>query len=186
MYRVIYLAFVITFLLISLSGDPYCYGAESRTELEWDYMTPHGKDRNLDTLSLHVIKKFSETPNRSIYRGITITRPSGNINWENQNRNSSAVGVGPLYMLRYEKHQSGKLSAALDMSGGLIVYDKKFPTGGQYYNFIWRIGPRLIYKFNENTSLNVGYMLMHVSNGLRTHNPGYDSHGFSLGLTKSF
>jgi hypothetical protein len=63
---------------------------------------------------------------------------------------------------------SGKLYEALDMSGGFIVYDKTFPAEGRYYNFMWRIGPRFIYKISENSSVNIGYMLMHVSNGFKT------------------
>nr|WP_284708358.1 acyloxyacyl hydrolase [Sporomusa sphaeroides] len=172
--------------MTSLSGNPYCYAADSNLELEWDQLTPHGKNRNLNTVSLHILKKFPEAHNRSIYRGITITQPRGDINWENQNRNSSAVGVGPVYLLRYEKDQPGKLSAAFDMSGGFIIYNKKFPAGGQYYNFMWRIGPRFIYKITENSSVNLGYTLMHVSNGLRTHNPGYDAHGVSLSFVTKF
>ena len=173
------------FLLICLPGKSYCYAAASQLELEWDHLTPIGKDRDLDTESLHILKKVSETPNKSIYRGITITRPRGDILWEKQNRNSSAAGAGPVYLLRYER-QAGKLSTALDISGGFIVYDKKFPAGGQYYNFMWRLGPRFIYKINENSSVNIGYTFMHVSNGLRTHNPGYDAHGVSLGFSATF
>jgi hypothetical protein len=89
-------------------------------------------------------------------------------------------------MIRYEKYHSGKLSAAFDMSGGFIVYDKTFPAGGKCYNFMWRAGPKFIYKINENTSVNIGYMLMHVSNGLKTHNPSYNAHGASLGFVTNF
>jgi hypothetical protein len=89
-------------------------------------------------------------------------------------------------MIRDEKYHSGKLSAALDMSGGFIVYDKIFPNGGKYYNFMWRIGPQFIYKISENSSVNIGYMLMHVSNGLKAHNPSYNAHGVSLGFVTNF
>jgi hypothetical protein len=180
------LLIVINFLLICLPGKSYCYAAAAQPELQWDYLTPIGDDRNIDTVSLHILKKFSETKNRSIYRGITITRPHGDIDWENQNRNSSAVGAGPVYMLRFEENHSGKLSVALDISGGFIVYNKRFPAGGEYYDFMWRIGPQFIYKISENSSVNVGYMLMHVSNGLRANNPGYDAHGVSLDFVANF
>ena len=182
-----YLVIVINFLLICIPEMPYCYAADSQFELEWDQLPPREKDRDLDTVSLHILEKISETNNRSVYRGITITRPNGDIiNKQEQTLDSSAVGIGPVYMIRNEKYHSGKLSAAIDMSGGFIVYDKKFPVGGEYYNFMWRIGPQLIYKFSENSSLNIGYMLMHVSNGLRTHNPSYNTNGVSLGFMTSF
>ncbi|MDF2857073.1 MAG: Lipid 3-O-deacylase-related protein [Neobacillus sp.] len=115
MPRLICLVIVIIFLLICLPGKSYCYAAASQLELEWDHLTPHGKNRNLDTVSLHILEKLSETRNKSIYRGITITRPHGDILWENQNKSSSAVGIGPVYMLRYGESHSGKLSMAFDI-----------------------------------------------------------------------
>ncbi|MBP2637001.1 MAG: Lipid 3-O-deacylase-related protein [Firmicutes bacterium] len=188
MRRLICLAIVINFLLIFLPENSYCYAANSEFELEWDYLNSSNNDRELDTVSLHILKKISETKNKSIYRGITITRPLGNVTLENQtqSQDSSAVGIGPIYMFRTEKHYPGKLSAAFDISGGVILYDKPFPAGGRYYDFMWRLGPKFIYKINETSSINVGYMLMHVSNGFKTHNPGYDAHGLSLGFVTKF
>jgi hypothetical protein len=89
-------------------------------------------------------------------------------------------------MIRNEKKLSEKLTGAFDMSGGFILYDKAFPAEGRSYNFMWRMGPRFIYKISENSSVNIGYMLMHVSNGLKTHNPGYNAHGVSLGLVINY
>lgn len=188
MRRLIYLVIIFNFLLLCMPGKSYCYAADSKLEMDWDYLTHvHFEDRYIDTVSLHILEKISETKNRSVYRGITITRPYGYINDEQHVRKeSSAVGVGPVYLIRNEKKVSGKLYEAFDMSGGFIVYDKVFPAGGRCFNFMWRIGPQFIYKINENSSINVGYMLMHVSNGLRTHNPGYNAHGVSLGFVTNF
>lgn len=188
MRRFICLVIVIHFLMICLPGKSYCYAADPKLELNWDYFTPYSNDRKLDTVSLHVLEKISETENRSVYRGITVTRAYGNVVLKNTNyqRDSSAVGIGPIYMIRNEKYHSGKLSAAIDMSGGFIIYDKVFPTGGRYFNFMWRIGPQLIYKFNKNSSVNIGYMVMHVSDGFKTHNPSYNAHGVSLGFVTKF
>lgn len=188
MRRLICLVVVINFLLVFLPEKSYCYAADSKLELEWDYLNTYKDDRDLDTVSLHILKKISETKNKSIYRGITITRPIGNVTLENQTQSqeSSAVGIGPMYLLRAQKHYSPKLSAAFDMSGGVILYDKPFPAGGRHYDFMWRVGPKFIYKFDKNSSINVGYMLMHVSNGFKTHNPGYDARGISLGFETKF
>lgn len=186
MRKLICLAIAVNFLLSFLPGSSYCYAAGSKTEIEWDILTSHGIDRDIDTVSLHILEKISQTKNRSVYRGITITRPYGEITIDQKTRESSAVGVGPTYMIRNEKYLSDKLSVAFDMSGGVMLYDKVFPAGGRYYNFMWRIGPQVIYRFNENSSINVGYKLMHVSNGFRTHNPGYDSRGVSVGFVTKF
>lgn len=183
--RLICLVIIINILLICMPGKSYA--ADAKLELDWDYLThAHFKDRYINTVSLHILENISKKNNRSIYRGITITRPYGYINEKEQTKDSSAVGVGPVYMIRYEKKLSGKLYEALDMSGGFIVYDKTFPAEGRYYNFMWRIGPRFIYRINENSSVNIGYMLMHVSNGFKTHNPGYNGEGVSLGFVTNF
>lgn len=187
MRRFICLVIVINFLLIFMPEKSLCYAADSKFELDWDYLTPFTANRDIDTVSLHILEKISEKNNRSVYRGITITRPHGSIDYKQRDQDSSAVGIGPVYMIRNERDLSGKLSAAFDMSGGFIVYDKIFPAGGRYYNFMWRAGPQFIYKFNENSSVNVGYMLMHVSNGgLNGHNPSYNSHGVSVGFATKF
>ncbi|CUH96645.1 hypothetical protein P22_2735 [Propionispora sp. 2/2-37] len=187
MRRFICLVIIINFLLIFMPERSSCYAADSKLELDWDYLTPVSSNRDIDTVSLHILEKISETNNRSVYRGITVTRPYGSIDLKQQNQDSSAVGVGPVYMIRNERDLSGKLSAAFDMSGGFIVYDKIFPAGGRYYNFMWRVGPQFIYKFNENSSVNIGYMLMHVSNGgFRGHNPSYNAHGVSVGFVTKF
>lgn len=186
MRRLICLVIVINFLLISLAGSLPCYAAGAKYELEWDYLIPNQKDRELNTSSIHILKKISETKTRSVYGGITITRPLGHITKQQELQDSSAIGVGPIYMIRNENFHSGKLTGAFEMSGGLIIYNEAFPVGGKPFNFMWRVGPRLIYKFNENSSLNVGYMLMHVSNGFKTHNPSYNARGISLGFTTNF
>ncbi len=179
---------LVSLLLICLSGSSSCYALGSQLELEWDFLTPFENDRSLNTVSLHILDKFSETKNKSVYRGITITRPRGNVTLEpnQQPRDSSAIGIGPVYVLQNKFYSSGKLSAVFDVSGGIILYNKAFPAGGRSYNFMWRVGPQFIYKFRENSSVNIGYTFMHVSNGFRSSNPGYDAHGLSLGLVTVF
>ncbi|MEN6312705.1 MAG: acyloxyacyl hydrolase [Clostridiaceae bacterium] len=188
MRRFICAVMVIYVSLICMPGVSSCYAAGSKTEMEWDYLThKQFRDRYIDTVSLHVFENVSQKDNRSVYRGITVTRPYGHIiNDNQQTKDSAAVGIGPVYMIRNEKKISGKLYKAFDMSGGFIVYDKTFPAEGRTFNFMWRIGPRFIYKISENSSVNVGCMFMHVSNGCRAHNPGYNARGVSLGVVTNF
>lgn len=187
MRKLICIVIVINFLLICMPEKSYCYAADSNFELDWDYLThTHFKDRYIDTVSLHILENITKTNNRSIFRGITITRPYGYIYDNQHNKDSNAVGIGPIYMIRNEKNVSGKLYEALDMSGGFVVYDKAFPAEGRAFNFMWRIGPRFIYKMSETSSVNIGYMLMHVSDGCRSQNPSYNAHGFSLGFVTNF
>jgi len=186
--RLIGLVFAMTVLLIFMPGKSYCHTAPSKIEIDSDYLTHASfKNRYINTVSIHILENISEKHNRSLYRGITITRPYGHIiNDNEQTKDSSAVGIGPVYMIRNEKKLSRKLYEALDMSGGFILYDKAFPAEGRYYNFMWRIGPRLVYKTGENSSINIGYTFMHVSNGFRTHNPGYNGQGLSVSFEQKF
>lgn len=183
---------IIYFLLFGLPSEGFCNPTATgpTTELDWDYLKPLSNDRKIDTVSLHILEKISETDTRSVYRGITITRPYGHAHLKDDTpgyqRSSSAVGIGPTLMVRNEKYRSGKFSAAVDMSGGLILYDKAFPAGGRSFDFMWRIGPQLIYKFDQNSSLNIGYMFMHVSDGFKTHNPSYNAKGISAGFVMKF
>lgn len=186
MRKIVCLLLIFNSLLLFMPQNSYCYAADSKLEIEWEHTNAFEKDRDLDTVSVHILEKISESKNRSVYSGFTITRPTGSVTIDQQTKSSSAVGVGPVYMIRNTEQLSDKLSVAFDMSGGFIVYDKSFPADGRFYNFMWRIGPQFIYKFNEDSSVNLGYMLMHVSNGLRTRNPGYDAHGVSLGFVNKF
>lgn len=186
MRRLIGLVVIMNLLLFFLPGASYSHAAEPKQELDWDYLTSNSARRDLDTVTLHILEKASETKNRSVYRGITVTRAYGNITLDGQRHSSSAVGIGPVYLIRDERGHSGKLTTAIDLSGGVLLYDKAFPAGGRAYNFMWRIGPRFIYQFDKNSSVSVGYMFAHVSNGFRTHNPGYDSHGVSVGFVTNF
>lgn len=186
MVRLFYLVMIINFLLSCLPIVPSCYAAAAKSELDWDYLTPTAKSRDLDTMSLHILNKISETNGRSVYRGFTITKAYGEITPSQQiwQEDSSAVGVGPIYLIRNEKLHSGKLTVSIDMSGGLILYDKEFPVGGEHYNFMWRIGPQFMYKFTPTSVVNIGYTFMHVSNGLHSeiHNPSYNAHGVTIGF----
>jgi len=186
MRRLICLVIIINIFLIFIPGKSYA--ADPKIELDWDYFNPvRFPNRYIDTVSLHVLEKISQENNRSVYRGITVTRPYGYIIDNNQqSEDSSAVGIGPVYMVRNERKLSGKLYEAFDMSGGFILYDKAFPYGGRGYDFMWRMGPRLNYKISENSSINVGCTFMHVSNGIKARNPGYNGAGISMGVMTIF
>ena len=187
MRRIICVVVVILVGLVWPPGMSQGHAAPGQLEVEFDYMPRHLQNRHIDTVSLHILEPIAHKNNRTVFRGITVTRPYGYIvNDSLENKDSSAVGIGPLYMVRNEKQLSGKLWQAFDMSGGLILYDKQFPDGAKMYNFMWRLGPRLIYKTGKNSSLHIGYMFMHVSNGLTRHNPAYNTYGFSAGVVAKF
>jgi len=191
MRNLICLLVAISMLFIITPEKLYGSAVASQYEVEYEYLTPIDNDRNITTSSLNIFKKISDEKNSlSSYSGITITRPRGEISFDGETSDSSSFGIGPVYLIRYEPFKFGKASVSLDMSGGFILYNEKFPAGGRVYNFMWRIGPQFIYKIGENSSLNIGYKLMHVSNGSsifgKGHNPAYNARGFSFGILTHF
>ena len=67
-----------------------------------------------------------------------------------------------------------------------MVYNKVHPAHTRSYDFMWRIGPRLTYNFNDRNALSVAYLGHHVSNGQRTKNPGYNGVGVSIGYRYTY
>ena len=125
----------------------------------------------------------------SLHWGLTVSRAVGS--WAEKDTpdmrlDSSAVGAGPAYMVRWTKPLGSKWEASFDATGGVLVYNDVHPAHTRNYGFMWRIGPRVTYKFNERNALSVAYLGHHVSNGQRTKNPGYNGIGLSIGYRYAY
>lgn len=162
--------------------------------LELEYLAPVDKDRQIETVSLNILIKKPEIfrlKQFDSYLGLTLTRAWGSINRTTINPDSSAFGLGPVFLIRKELWQNNRVQLFFDSSVGLIFYSKDFPAGGDFYNFMWRFGPKIKYQIDPNLAWNLSYKWMHVSNGQisheePTHNPAYNGVGFSLGLAWAF
>ena len=156
-------------------------------EAQMEYTIPISfKDRHISTYNIHFLKYDKQIRHFDLYRGVTITRGKGSLIEDGQEYNTRGWGAGYTYMLRKKKDLNDHLALALDASGGLILYNKAFPETGRAYNFMWRIGPRLIYAPSATTSIALGWTMMHVSNGMRNHNPGYNGGGITIGIGHQF
>lgn len=163
-------------------------------EVGLDYMAPYDKDRQIETLSLNILVPFRQetaNPDWSFYRGITVTRSWGWITRSEIDPDSSAFGLGPVYLARKHWAHGEKWRLDTDFSGALIFYNEHFPAGADNYNFMWRLSPRFTYQWNEQCDLTLGYQIMHISNGQfshhePTHNPGYNAVGFTVSLKRRF
>ncbi len=166
--------------------------AKSGYEIEGEYLhSMHFKDRSINTYNVHILKYAGTTHLGRIhgidwYRGLTVSRPIGTLVENHVERDSAAAGLGYTFLVRKEKPLGSHFSMALDASGGLMFYDKAFPATGRAYEFMWRIGPRLLYHMTDTSSLVLGWTYMHVSNGLGTRNPGYNGGGLTLGYNRLF
>ena len=160
-----------------------------KAEIQADYFQHRGERRYINLYNLHVFRQYKEMHGMSLHWGLTVTRPVGS--WAEKSAptvrlDSGAVGVGPSYMVRWTKPLGQKWEVSLDVTGGLMVYNKVHPAHTRSYDFMWRIGPRLTYNFNDRNALSVAYLGHHVSNGQRTKNPGYNGVGISIGYRYTY
>ena len=162
---------------------------DKKAEIQMDYLEHRGERRYIDLYNLHVFRQYKEMHGMSLHWGLTVSRAVGS--WAEKDTpdvrlDSSAVGVGPAYMVRWTKPLGSKWEASFDATGGVLVYNDVHPAHTRNYGFMWRIGPRVTYKFNEKSALSVAYLGHHVSNGQRTKNPGYNGIGLSIGYRYSY
>ena len=162
---------------------------DKKAEIQMDYLEHRGERRYIDLYNLHVFRQYKEMHGMSLHWGLTVSRAVGS--WAEKDTpdvrlDSSAVGAGPAYMVRWTKPLGSKWEASFDVTGGVLVYNDVHPAHTRNYGFMWRIGPRVTYKFNERNALSVAYLGHHVSNGQRTKNPGYNGVGLSIGYRYAY
>ena len=163
---------------------------DDANEIQLEYLAGNAfNQRNVNNYNVHFFEKVTDNGVMSYWRGLTFTRAVGYTNPRKDggvHHDSQGVGLGPAFMLRWDKKLSGKLHGSLDFTGAIMLYNKAHPYDGRGYGFLWRLGPRLTWQFQKQDSISLGYSISHFSNGLRKHNPGYNTLGFSLGYTHSF
>ena len=169
----------------------------SKYKLEFgaEYLWSVEDDREIQTMSFNAVigKEFFKKIHLSPYGGITATYAWGNIiqlndNFQEVKYDNAAFGIGPVFMVRFEPLVYRGFSLGVDASGGIIFYTEDFPAGGDFYNFMWRIGPTVAWRINNKHAINAGYRWMHVSNGqgLGQHNPSYAAQGISVNFDRYF
>lgn len=158
-----------------------------------EHLWPNHLDRQIATTSANLLV------GRNLWRrrwlawraGLTLTYANGYIlqfdeRFRDVRFDTSAGGVGPAGSLRLQTPEQAGLRLALEASGGLLLYTRRFPAGGDIYNFMWRVGPSLEARVGRSFRLGAGIRWMHVSNGqgLRPQNPAYNSRGLSIWLSR--
>jgi lipid A 3-O-deacylase len=175
--RKLYLvAIITTFLLLSSAANAFGYleAQDTQAELELEYFAPlHENSRDIKTATLNLQSVHYADDFLSVHSGWTITRAWGDMDRRGVQSSCNAWGIGPSGQIRlrlmgfnFLGYSGGDLAElSLDMSGAVIIWNKDFPTGGDFYDFMWRVGPKLSCLIGEHTVLNIGYKIMHVSNG---------------------
>ena len=158
-------------------------------ELHLEYLSGMAfRSRNVNNYNVHFFQKSKDNGVFSIYYGGTFTRAVGATNPRQEGiwKDSNGVGIGPAALLRWRKHVGGKFYAAWDFAGSFMFYNKAHPAEGRAYGFLWRTGPRFIWQYGKDDSISLAYYVSHFSNAMRSHNPGYNTLGVSLGITHKF
>jgi lipid A 3-O-deacylase len=195
-------------IVVQINAFGYLENRDTQPEIELEYFTPqHEEDRNIDTISLNFQKVNYRNDFVSVYSGITLTRAWGDMTRRDVYSECDAYGIGPTGLIRLRLmglnflgyNRGSSVGLFFDMSGSVIFWNKDFPTGGDFYDFMWRVGPKISCLIGEKTVLNIGYKWMHVSNGqwkwqsfcktsgkATKHNPSYNAKGISLTIIKFF
>lgn len=157
-------------------------------EVQFEYIEHRFyKNRHIDNYTVHLYQEIKRNGTVSFWRGLTFTRPTGYLTEDDgSHRDSDSWGLGPSFMIRWEKPVGEKWSVGIDGTGSLLAYNHAFPAGGRAFGFMWRIGPRVSYYPDEDSAVRLGWSYMHCSNGFSSHNPGYNGVGFSLMYAHNF
>jgi hypothetical protein len=182
--------------LAFLFGGYLMVPAEGRPirEVGVDRMVPTSADRQLRTTSAHLyLREKDHAPLRlGLQLGVTGTRVRGTItqlegSWEGGDLRSTtydspAWGFGPSVAGRITLLGAGSVRLSADVSASILLYDRRFPAGGERYNGMFQAGPTAAFDLGAGQSLQIGYRWMHVSNGRGPgpDNPAYEGRGVSL------
>jgi lipid A 3-O-deacylase len=204
------LILITIFLLIVGPTNAFGYleNRDTQFETELEYFSPlHEKNRDIDTISLNLQKVDYADDFISVHSGLIITRAWGDMTRRDVYSKCDAYGIGPSGLIRlrlmglnFLGYSGGDVvELSFDMSGAVIFWNKNFPTNGDFYDFMWQVGPKLSCLIGERTVLNIGYKWMHVSNGqwewhnfcetdfkATNSNPSYNAKGITLTIVNYF
>jgi len=201
---IIYLVFCCVLFLsysISAQGNPkkdtacFCDYCQPKFEIGVGYFDPVPYTNEIKTITLDGFywKRYFKNADVLIGAGVTANYawgysiqwyPLGDTAFLLVNYKTSAFGIGPVFQIAPTIVKIKRFSLITEANGGILLYNKRFPYGGDFYNFIFRAGPSIAYRINDNYLIKFGGRFIHVSNGKGNgnQNPYYDGIGLSLGV----
>lgn len=173
----------------------FCEYCRPKYEIGAEYFSPMQYTNEIKTITLDGFywRKYFKKSDVLISVGVTANYawgystqlyPLGDTAFLSVNYKTSAFGIGPIFQLAPTIVKVKRVSVIAEANGGILLYDKKFPYGGDYYNFMFRTGPSIVYQINHKYSMKIGARWLHVSNGKGSgnQNPYYDAIGLSFGI----
>lgn len=153
-----------------------------------DRLAPLHADRQIHTSSLQWRgREKSLVDGRvSLRLGATLSRATGHITQPGAAgpvlSDSPAWGLGPAVEGRLAVLEHAGWRLGLEGSAAVLLYDRRFPAGGDRYNGMFQFGATLGHRLPGGGQIEAGWRWMHVSNGqgLGPQNPSYEARGLSL------
>ncbi len=125
-----------------------------KIEIQMEYLDGrYFKERDIDLYDLHLYRQYCKVHHISLHYGLTVERAVGATTEQGIRRDSQAVGLGPSYMIRWEKDWSSKWSGSIDGTGSILAYNHAHPAGRRAFGFLWRIGGLPIIAMNRIPSV---------------------------------
>jgi hypothetical protein len=178
------------------------YTGVSTGEVGIEYLWPTADHRDLHTVSANaVVGQRYARGYLSLHAGITVTHAFGTIrqlegsfesgSLEEKTIPSDGFGAGPCFVFRVHVIPDSGTAAdrswdlAFEGSGAVIFYDRRFPAGGDHYNYMGRFGAVFGAPLGRGLVLMAKMQWMHVSNaqGLGPWNPAYEAFGPTLSIS---
>lgn len=197
-----YISFLLASVLLFghiqlLNAQQYNIAESERARIEFgpEFIWPSSSYQTIHTISADVFfrTQYFKKAKLNFDFGITTTYAWGtSLDWydirtELKYINTSAWGAGPVIHFNQSIFEMNRFSIDGSAAGGLIVYNKHFPPGGDFYNFMLRTGLDFGYIINDEYKIKFATKWMHVSNGQGSgpHNPYYEGYGLGIALIKS-
>lgn len=169
----------------------YAFGGSPAADIqEWgvDRLLPLHDNRQIATTSLHWRRRekafFGDR--LTLRLGATVTRATGRIEQLGDQGAytlaSPGWGAGPALDSRFTLLARDGWRLTLDSTVAVLLYDRRFPTGGKHHNGMLQAGPSVGATLAGGSRIDVGWRWMHVSNGqgLGPHNPSYEGTGLTV------
>lgn len=167
---------------------------QTKIEFGSEFMWPSSSYQTIHTISTNAFffTNYFKKAKLNIDFGATSTYAWGtSLDWydlkhELKYINTSAWGAGPVIHINQSIFEMNRFSIEGSAAGAIILYNKRFPPGGDIYNFMLRTGLDFGYLINNEHKIKLEAKWMHVSNGKGSgpHNPYYEGYGLGLNLTK--
>ena len=168
-----------------------------KIELGPEFIWPSSNYQTIHTTSVNAFfwTNYFKKARLNLDLGITVTYAWGtSLDWySSTNKNliylkTAAFGGGPTIKFSQNIFDMNRFFISGTASAGAIFYNKQFPPGGDFYNFMLRTGLDFGFKMDENITFKLCTKWMHVSNGKGSgpHNPYYEGYGLGVTITKYF